>query len=62
MKTEDYYKELEFIMEELKKAHKDNNSSAISKYTSLLNELWKKGDSIRLEAMAKDGFTPPPKT
>jgi hypothetical protein len=60
MKVEDYNNELEIIMEELRKAHKSNNSSTISKYTTLLNELWEKGNDIRLKAMAKDGFTPPP--
>ena len=61
MNTEDYYNELEVIMKKLKKAHKHNNSAKISKYSTLLNELWEKGNDIRLKAMAKDGFSPPPK-
>ena len=61
MKAEEYYKELELIMGKLQKAHKNKDSKKISEYTTLLNELWKKGGELRFEAMIKDGFIPPTK-
>ena len=61
MKAEEYFKELDLIMGNLKKAHKDKDSKKISEYTTLLNELWKRGGELRFEAMIKDGFIPPTK-
>lgn len=61
MKEEEYEKELDIIMERLKKAHKDNNPKEISKCTTQLNKLWEKGSTTRFQAMIKDGFIPPTK-
>ena len=61
MNEVDYNKELEVIMERLKKAHKTKNSKEISECTTQLNELWVKGSTSRFKAMIKDGFIPPTK-